>query len=108
VSKTEWNLVVACDMPGVSVDLLRPLVDQSAGSLRDCIIAVGPGGEPEPLCAVYHRRCLPIVARAIRYKRFKMKDLVSQLNVETKLADAADLRNVNTPLDWAEFDEKPR
>jgi molybdopterin-guanine dinucleotide biosynthesis protein A len=107
VSTTNWSLVVACDMPGISGAVLRALLDNAAGSKRNCVAAVGLAGKPEPLCAVYHRRCLPAVARAIRDKRFKMIDLVQELDVETSPVDAAALANVNTPAEWAEF-EKPK
>ncbi len=59
VSDTDWNLVVACDMPAVSADLLRELLRRAETAERNCVAATGPYGQPEPLCAVYHRRCLP-------------------------------------------------
>jgi molybdenum cofactor guanylyltransferase len=108
LSKTEWNLVVACDMPGISTDILRSLVDQAESSSRDCVMAMGPSGQPEPLCAVYHRRCLPAVTRRIRDKRFKMGDLVAELEFETRPFAPAALRNVNTPVDWAALDARPK
>jgi molybdenum cofactor guanylyltransferase len=103
VSPADWNLVVACDMPGISARVLRVLLDPEAQPGRDCVMAVGPGGEPEPLCALYHRRCLPVLDRAIRQKRFKMRDLVPELEAELRLVDALALANVNTPGEWAEF-----
>jgi molybdopterin-guanine dinucleotide biosynthesis protein A len=108
ISATDWNLVVACDMPGISVDVLRALLDSAPESGGSCVIATGPGGEPEPLCAVYHRRCLPAVALAIREKRFRMRDLVAEFEVDAKLVDAAALANVNTPTEWDEFRETPK
>lgn len=108
VSVTDWNLVVACDMPGISAEALLILLDGAAKSLKSCVIAQGPGGEPEPLCAVYHRRCLPALARAIRDKYLKMKHLVVQLDAETRAMDPAALANVNTPAEWARFEEQPR
>jgi molybdopterin-guanine dinucleotide biosynthesis protein A len=114
VSSTDWNLIVACDMPGISADVLRALL-RSAGESgktgelgKSCVIATGPTGEPEPLCAVYHRSCLPVLARAIQEKRFKMRDLVKELDSKARLVDASALANVNTPAEWAEFEEKPR
>jgi molybdopterin-guanine dinucleotide biosynthesis protein A len=108
VSSTDWNLIVACDMPGISVDVLRTLLDNVTESGRDCVIAMGPGGEPEPLCAVYHRRCLPVLERAIREKRFKMRDLVKEFDTQARLVARTALANVNTPTEWAEYEEKPR
>jgi molybdopterin-guanine dinucleotide biosynthesis protein A len=108
VSTADWNLVVACDMPGISAGALRGLVDSHAQVDRDCVMAVGPGREPEPLCAVYHRRCLPVLERAIRNKRFKMRDLVPELRAELRSLDKAALANVNTPEEWAEFEKNVR
>src|SRR5712692_9632320 len=61
VTASDWNLVVACDMPMLSAPVLRRLIDHSSQSASNCIVGVGPGGEPHPLCAVYHRRCLPLL-----------------------------------------------
>jgi molybdopterin-guanine dinucleotide biosynthesis protein A len=107
LSKTDWNLVVACDMPGISVAPLRTLLDQATKSQRDCVVAAGPNGAPEPLCAVYHRRCLPAVLRAIRDKRLKMRDFVAEVDAEIMALDPAILANVNTPKEWAALEETP-
>ncbi len=104
VTETDWNLVLACDMPAVSAEVLRELLRETGASARNCIAAVGPYGQPEPLCAVYHRRCLPALARAIRDKRLKMRDLIKEMGAVWIRVDAAALVNVNTPAEWAEFE----
>jgi len=106
VAPTDWNLVVACDMPGISASALRGLIEPEAQLGRDSVMAVGPDGDPEPLCAVYHRHCLPMLDRAIREKRFKMRDLVVELQTELRPLEGAALANVNTPGEWAEFQEE--
>jgi len=108
ISPSDWNLIVACDMPGISARALGGLIDPEAQPDRNCVMAVGSGGEPEPLCALYHRRCLPVLGLAIREKRFKMRDLVRELKAELRPLDAAALANVNTPDEWAEFEENAR
>ena len=108
VSPADWNLIVACDMPAISAEILRDLLDWAVESGENCVTAAGPTGEPEPLCAVYHRRCLPAVERAIREKRFKMKDLVTELEARVRPVDEDALANVNTPAEWVPFEEKPR
>ena len=109
ITSADWNLIVACDMPGISVEILRTLLN-CATELdgTSCIVAAGPGGEPEPLCAVYHRNCLPVLARAIQEKRFKMKDLIAELVTQMVPVDGSVLANANTPAEWAAFAEKPK
>jgi len=101
LSETEWNVIVACDMPGISADVVLTLIHQCEKTTRDCVVAIGPSGDLEPLCAVYRRRCLPLLARAIAEKRFKMKDIVAELRADTVLVDPLAVANVNTPSDWA-------
>lgn len=100
---SEWNLIVACDMPLVTFDLLRALLDdaESAASTADCVIAEH-GGLLEPLCAVYQRRCSTAARRAIDRNILKMHDFVSTLRLRRHpVRDAAALRNVNTPAEWS-------
>jgi molybdopterin-guanine dinucleotide biosynthesis protein A len=106
VTSTDWNLVLACDMPSVTVDILRLLLQRAETSERNCVAAIGPYGQPEPLCAAYHRRCLPALTRAIRDKRLRMRDLVKEIGAIWMPVDASALANVNTPAEWAEFEAK--
>ena len=107
-SPADWNVIVACDMPGVTVDLLRALLGKTEGHLGKCVIPLGPDGEPEPLCGVYHVRCLPALERAIREKRFKMKDLIQELEPVLVPAAGGCFSNVNTPEEWAQMGENVR
>jgi len=106
VTKTDWNLVVACDMPAISEDLLRALLDRAGQSSRSCVAAAGVAGEPEPLCAVYHRRSLAVLEQALAEKRLRMRDLLPNLGTETWAVDVAGLSNINTPAEWDEFAER--
>ncbi len=95
-------------MPALTCDILLDLLRRAAAVSNpiDCLAATGPDGEPEPLCAVYHRRCLPAVTRAIREKRFKMKQLLAELDTVLMPVDPAAVANVNTLAEWAEFEAK--
>jgi molybdopterin-guanine dinucleotide biosynthesis protein A len=106
VTETDWNLVVACDMPAITADLLRGLVLRTETAGRDCVAAIGPYGQPEPLCAVYHRRCLPALTRAIRDKQLRMRDFVKEIGALWVAVDQSALANVNTPAEWADFEAK--
>lgn len=96
----DWNLIVACDMPGVPAAFLRGLVNGAAG---DCVLARGPSARPEPLCAVYHRRCLPDIREALARGVRKVTDGLASLDVRYADGPAHWFANVNTPEDWTLF-----
>ncbi len=108
LTDSDWNLVVACDMPMLSPENLRVLIDRAAESHAHAVAARGPAGEPEPLCALYHRRCLPALEQALRDKHLKMKTLLSELQPESVTLPASALANVNTPEEWLELQDQPR
>jgi molybdopterin-guanine dinucleotide biosynthesis protein A len=64
-------------MPGVTAGFLRLLLDQAERCDGDCLIPVSPSGRLEPLCAAYHRDCLPRLSDALRDKRFALWDATS-------------------------------
>ena len=105
LSNTAWNLIVACDMPAASSDVLRRLLAHAQEASEENVIsATGPDGQPEPLCAVYHRRCLPPLETAVRDKRLKMRNLLRELGTVSIPVGVSALANVNTPTEWAEFE----
>jgi ABC-type transporter Mla maintaining outer membrane lipid asymmetry ATPase subunit MlaF/molybdopterin-guanine dinucleotide biosynthesis protein A len=107
VTQTDWNVVVACDMPGVSASILDLLVERASTTSADAVVAAGPDGEPQPLCAVYHRRCLPAVSTALQAKSFGMRDLLRELKIEAVLVELASIANVNTPFEWSQVENEP-
>jgi molybdopterin-guanine dinucleotide biosynthesis protein A len=106
---SEWNLIVACDMPFITTDLLEALfADAESGpSTADCIVpeTVTEPGRPggiDPLCAVYQRRCASPARRAIDRNILKMHDFVSTLRCRRHpVADPTPLANFNLPTDWS-------
>lgn len=107
-TQSDWNLVVACDMPRLLAVSLRNLVEVASGSRAPCVAASGSDGEMEPLCAVYHRRCLPVLERALADRRLKMMDLLTELHAEPVPFPREMLANVNTPEQWKDFEEQPQ
>jgi molybdopterin-guanine dinucleotide biosynthesis protein A len=103
-SSADWNLVAACDMPELTGEFLRGLVEAADG---DAVVPIGPSGGPEPLCAVYHRRSRPVLehamGRGVRSIRAALKDLrVTFVSVPKVFY----FQNVNTPEDWAGYAPK--
>jgi molybdopterin-guanine dinucleotide biosynthesis protein A len=101
-SDAEWNLIVACDMPAVSSGFLSDLMETAENSAADCLIPAGPSGLVEPLCAAYHRRCLPAITQALERGVRKVTDGLAGLNVRRwPVPESLWFQNLNTPRDWA-------
>lgn len=101
----DWNLVVACDMPELSGDLLRRILAEAEKAAADALVPVEPSGHPQPLCAVYRRRALPALEEA--FARGERKVMAALRGVDLAflpIAEAAGFQNVNTPGDWAGYD----
>ncbi len=97
----DWALVVACDMPEAGSDFLRSLLTAAAEAKpgTECVVPESENGL-EPLCAVYHRRALPLLDSFIDHKLLKMQDVVTSLQMV--LMPALGLRwarNLNSPED---------
>jgi molybdenum cofactor guanylyltransferase len=106
-SETEWNLVLAVDLPLITADFLATIVKHCGGAT----VAVVPKvhGQLQPLCAAYHRAILPEVERALASGELSIHRLLERLS--TRIIEEADLitggfhpgmlLNVNTPEDLA-------
>lgn len=100
--QTEWLLVCACDMPGVTRQLFAALVNQASHSSAQCILAAD--NRVHPLCAVYHRSTLAVFRQALEAEQPRMQDVIAKLNVERlPVSDPKLLFNINTPEDWVVF-----
>ena len=102
---SDWNLVVACDMPGVAQSLFRTLFDNcESDPASDGAVPVGPEGRAEPLCAVYHRRCHAVILRAIEAGKYKVTDVLLLLALRyVEVADAHVFANLNTPDEFRTY-----
>jgi molybdopterin-guanine dinucleotide biosynthesis protein A len=105
----DWNLLLACDMPAMSAEFLRGLLDRAEQLDADVLLPAGPLGLPEPLSAVYHRRCLATLGRALDAGVRKITDALAGLEVASwNTGDAACFDNLNTPEEWACYDARER
>jgi molybdopterin-guanine dinucleotide biosynthesis protein A len=100
-----WNLVLACDMPAISADFLRDLLDAGERSGADALVPAGPSGRLEPLCAVYHRRAAATLRRALDRGVRKISEALAGLDaVPWPVIDSACFANLNTPEEWVGYD----
>ena len=102
-SQSDNNIILSCDMPLVSVGLIRYIYDN-----RDDFDIVIPERNDflEPLCAYYHRRILSNIEIAIQNKSFKLIKLIKSLNYKPLKIDPGHsffhpmlFENINSPND---------
>lgn len=101
-SLADWNLIVACDMPQLEVEMLRALIGIASRCEADALLPVGPAGRPEPLCALYHQRCLAAFEGAFATGIRKITAALETVRtMRLPVAEVSCFQNVNTPEEWA-------
>jgi molybdopterin-guanine dinucleotide biosynthesis protein A len=99
-SRAAGSLFLSCDMPFVSVELLRRALRHFSGGPPALFVRDEQGvGFPFLL----RRDCLPVVERQLAGKRFSLQRLARTLRAKTLRPARGlvpDLFNVNTPADW--------
>jgi molybdopterin-guanine dinucleotide biosynthesis protein A len=109
ISRSEWNLIVGCDLPYLRSEWLEWLIRRALVSSADALVPKTVRGL-EPLCAIYRARCAPTLAAAIAAGVRKVTDALSELEIEELTPNHwqavhpgnAILRNMNTPADYEE------
>jgi len=108
-SETDWNVVLAVDLPFVSPALLLFLVAQARESRA--MVTVPRAGEGwQPLCAIYRRAFADAAETALRAGRYKIDALFDESLIrpvgEEDLRRAGFspevFRNLNTPEELAD------
>jgi molybdenum cofactor guanylyltransferase len=100
--------LVGCDMPFVQPRLVRAMLALSEANAHADAVALRAAGRAQPLHAVYSRRCLPAVERALQSEDHSLLSLLARLDVVQVDAETVNRDdpgglstfNVNTPADW--------
>lgn len=108
-SRTDWNLILACDLPYLSRGWVDWLLARTMVSNGQIIMPRTEGGS-EPLAAVYRRECAEPVIAALHRGVRKVTDATEQLRTEFVTErewhhidpDGRVLRNMNTAEDYEE------
>jgi molybdenum cofactor guanylyltransferase len=108
-SESEWNLVVACDLPYLTKPWLAFLVERARTSYKDAILPRSQAGA-EPLCAMYKKSCEPPIWLALDRGVRKVTEGLAHAPIEWiepsewKAFDSGGLlfKNMNTAADYEE------
>ena len=101
-----YVFVVACDLPFLNPDLIQGLCRAADGF--QVVVPESAPGYLEPLHAVYHRSCLPLIAASLDAGEFRVADFFSRARVwvvsPAELIDLGrrpeDFFNINAPDDY--------
>jgi molybdopterin-guanine dinucleotide biosynthesis protein A len=103
-SSSEWNLIVACDLPEITPALLTRLLDAAEHSGCDVLLPRTPGGRDQPLCAVYRRSARETIEARFQAGIRKVTTGLEGLAVDhLEVSEVLQFQNVNTPEDWAHY-----
>jgi molybdopterin-guanine dinucleotide biosynthesis protein A len=98
-TSADWNLVISCDIPEIGAELLSGLFERAMTKGADVTLIRDGEGRLQPLCAIYHRRCLETVRNALDRNALSLLDVVNQLG-PAFFDTSACFQNINTPEDW--------
>lgn len=112
-SGTEHVFVVACDLPFLNPRLIEAIV--SARKAWDAVLPESDTG-PQPLHAVYARRCLPAIEAAAARGQWKATAFLADVrtrfwrvrDAEWAVEGYSPFFNLNTPAEAAELDRRSR
>ena len=104
-SSNDINVVVACDIPRISVSLIRRMIGKSNG--YDAVIPVSGKGKFEPLFAVYNKSILRAMRDVLRRGARKISDVFNVAKVKyLDIEDTTCFENLNTLDDYEDFIER--
>ncbi len=108
-SNSDWNLVLACDMPALSAEFLMKLMMRAETGQAAAVIPVAPDGVPQPLCAAYHHQCISAVSSALNNGVYKITGALAGLEVDFwHVPESHCFRNLNTPEEWSAYSHAAR
>lgn len=97
-SKTDYNLVLSCDIPLINTSILQRLVDAIDDDSE--IIQIESHGKTMPLIALYRKQCETIFLKLLNKGERRLQFAVSQCQVKNVILNENDsefVQNINTP-----------
>jgi molybdopterin-guanine dinucleotide biosynthesis protein A len=107
VTRSDWNLILACDLPYLSAEWISWLLLRTRSTDGKVLIPQTERGI-EPLAALYHRDCRIPLAAALARGMQKVTEAISELQLDIVYSrdwhpidpDGLVLKNMNTPDDY--------
>lgn len=106
-SSTEKNFIVSCDMPFITSEGIRYLIEKSA----DFEITIPRSEFPQPLFGVYSKSCLPLWESLIKSGQLSLRQLITHFKINTLPVNDSSIfsekffSNINSPSDIDVYNE---
>lgn len=97
-AKTEYNLVLSCDIPLISSEILMKLIE--AVDKVSEVIQIESEGKTMPLIALYKKQCEPTFLKLLNAGELKLQYAINQCKAKTIILNTEDelfTININTP-----------
>jgi molybdopterin-guanine dinucleotide biosynthesis protein A len=102
LNRAAWNLILACDLPLASGEILDELLDRASRTAALCVIP--RSDRPEPLCAAYSIAAAPAIRTALESGVRKVTEALAGLAVEWyPVRHDRAFTNLNTVHEWEAF-----
>jgi molybdopterin-guanine dinucleotide biosynthesis protein A len=76
-SETEFNLILSCDIPLISTELLQELISKHTKEAEITVFA--SESKTHPLIGIYSKNIVPIIKEAIDSNELRVMDLLAKL-----------------------------
>lgn len=97
-SETENNLILSCDIPKISTNVIKNYLINNISDQKD-VIFLSDDKNIYPLIGIYNKSVKPKFSEAISSNRIKLLSLLNELNcqvIKVNPRDFESLKNINT------------
>lgn len=107
-AENEYVFVCATDMPYLKKELVSYIREFVSGDY-DCFV-LKDGEKVHPLCAIYSKRMLPVIAELIENKKYKLINMFNMvrtkyIDINLTCYDKKCVKNINTKEDYESINE---
>jgi len=93
-SKYDYNIVLACDTPFVSSEIIKRLIDESTS--EKATIAVDANGKIHPLIGIYHKSLVPVIKEKLEKGYFSMMRFLQEIGAkQVQFNELHPFKNIN-------------
>lgn len=97
-SKTEWNLVLPCDMPSLKKATLKNLINIGKGNKATVLAASDK--LLIPVAGMYHKSVTEQLKLQIEHENYKIQDFLKSIGaIPYVVDDLEEIKNINSPSD---------